>query len=70
MIDDFFDWLFNYGRGAVAGIFIVSAALFSLGLSTAFIAFHLPLPLLRFEILTGTIILSIFMVWYFKVYKK
>ena len=70
MIDDFFDWLFGYGRGTVAAVFLISAALFSLGFSFAFITFNLPLPLLRLEILTATIMLSIFIVWYFKVYKK
>ena len=70
MIDDFFDWLFGYGRGTVVVVFLLSAVLFSLGLSFAFIIFNLPLPLLRLEILTATIMLSIFIVWYFKVYKK
>ena len=70
MIDDFFDWLFGYGRGTVAVVFLLSAVLFSLGLSFAFIIFNLPLPLLRLEILTATIMLSIFIIWYFKVYKK
>ena len=70
MINEFFDWLFDYGRDGIAMLFMFFSVVFLLGFFFAFVAFVMPMPLLRFELLTATIPLSIFMVWYFRVYKK
>ena len=70
MINDFFDWLFDYGHEGISLMFMFSAFLFFLGLAFAFVAFMMPDPLLRFEVLMATTMFSIFITWYFKEYRK
>ena len=70
MIDDFFDWLFDYGNEGIAMLFMFSVVFFFIGLAIAFVAFIMPDPLLRFEALMATTMFSIFITWYLRVYKK
>ena len=70
MSNDFFDWLFDYGHEGIALVFMFSAAFFLIGFAIAFVGFIMPDPLLRFEVLMATIMFSIFITWYLRVYKK
>ena len=70
MIKEFFDWLFGYNREGILMVFLFSAVTFFIGLVIAFVAFIMPAPLLRFELLTATVMLSIFATWYFMEYRK
>ena len=70
MITDFFDWLHAGGRESIYLVFLFSALTFFIGLAVSFVVFIMPATLLRLELLMVAIMVSIFVTWYFREYRK
>lgn len=70
MINEFFDWLSYTGNAFLLLIVIMVAGFLAIDLGVMFVRLDATPEMLRFAFLMFTILFSIFIVWYVKVYKK
>lgn len=70
MINDFFDWLSYAGNEFLLLVVIIITTFLAIDLGAMFVRLDATPEMLRFAFLMFTILFSIFIVWYVKVYKK